>query len=156
MLSPEWRRSVLDIMQEEGIGTDEVCRFSPSAMRALGRYSMGGVPDYETLKIILDEYAVAQEEIIQTRVDADFLAADLQRTMRKVQARHYKEGIKPTLWERNYKADPKHADLEAALAKAKAIVAFCDGALAILNNRFFILNGELRQLEVPRSHPSDL
>ena len=156
MLNASWKKSVLDIIAEEGIDADESCRFSDTAMRALGRYSMGGIPDYETLKRILDEYAVAQEEIIQTRVDAEFLAADLQRTLRKIQAKHYQEGIKPTLWERNYKADPKHADLEAALAKAKATVAFCDSALSILNNRFFILNGELRQLDIPKHRNGDL
>lgn len=148
---PLWKKSVLSIMDKEGVIADqETCRFSPAAMRALGRYSMGGAGDYDDLKMILDEYAVAQEEIIQTRVDATFLMADLQKTMRKIQAKHFKEGIKPTLWEREYKADPEHAELETALTKAKAAVEFCDGALTILNNRFFILNGELRQLEVPK------
>ena len=150
MLNPSWKKSVMDIMESNGIASaSESCRFSETAMRAMGRYSMGGPGDYEDLKMILDEYAVAQEEIIQSRVDAEFLVADLQRTMRKIQGKHYVEGIKPTLWERNYKADPQHADLESALAKSKAIVEFCDSALAILNNRFFILNGELRQLDVP-------
>jgi hypothetical protein len=151
MFKPSWKSSVTEILEEQGIATAvENCRFSETAMRALGRYSMGGVGDYDDLKMILDEYAVAQEEIIKTRVDAEFIAADIQHAMRKIQGKYWTEGIKPTLWERAYKADPKHAELETALAKSKATVEFCDSALGILSNRFFILNGELRQLDVPR------
>lgn len=119
-------------------------RFSEATERALGGFVTPGC-NHTAVMNRLDANELALEEVSKTRADAEYRASKIQRKMRALQQALFEPGMKPTIWERIYKADPDHADLEEALGICKAITLYCHNAWEILYHRYYPMKDELKR-----------